>query len=320
MSLICKRIAEANWFSTFIFGVIIAAGVVVGMQTYTEFEARHHVLLSSLDTIILGIFVMEVLIKIIAEGKTPWKYFKDSWNIFDFTIVAVCLLPIQNNEFVAVLRLARVLRVMKLVSAIPRLQILVGAVLKSIPSIGYVSLLAILLFYIYGCMGTFIFSENDPVHFRNLQTSMLSLFRALTLEDWTDLMYINMYGSANYGYDDATYAGLAKIGIEKSSITSKGSPVVAGVFFVSFIVTGAMIVLNLFIGVVLNGMEEAKKERELDDAVKRRNSSDVDIKEEILMMEDQLKEMSEKLSQNLLILSKRVKENSDNINKITDDG
>ena len=75
MSLICKRIAEANWFSTFIFGVIIAAGVVVGMQTYTEFEARHHVLLSTLDPIILGIFVMEVLIKIIAEGEPPWKYF-----------------------------------------------------------------------------------------------------------------------------------------------------------------------------------------------------------------------------------------------------
>ena len=320
MSAFCKRISEASWFSYFIFGVIIAAGVVVGLQTYKEFEAEHHVLLSFLDTIILGVFALEVLIKIIAEGKTPWRYFLDPWNVFDFTIVAVCLLPIQNNEFVAVLRLARVLRVMKLVSAIPRLQILVGAVLKSIPSIGYVSLLAMLLFYIYGCMGTFIFSENDPAHFRNLQISMLSLFQALTLEDWADLMYINMYGSANYGYDDATYAALANIGIEKSSIVSKESPIVACLFFLSFIVTGAMIVLNLFIGVVLSGMEEAKKDQALDDALKRRNSSDIDIKEEILIMEDQLKEMSEKLSQNLLILSKRVKENSDNINKITNDG
>ena len=320
MSAFCKRISEASWFSYFIFGVIIAAGVVVGLQTYKEFEAEHHMLLSFLDTIILGVFALEVLIKIIAEGKTPWRYFLDPWNVFDFTIVAICLLPIQNNEFVAVLRLARVLRVMKLVSAIPRLQILVGAVLKSIPSIGYVSLLAMLLFYIYGCMGTFIFSENDPAHFRNLQISMLSLFQALTLEDWADLMYFNMYGSANYGYDDATYAALANIGIEKSSIVSKESPIVACLFFLSFIVTGAMIVLNLFIGVVLSGMEEAKKDQALDDALKRRNSSDIDIKEEILMMEDQLKEMSEKLSQNLLILSKRVKENSDNINKITDDG
>ena len=317
MTAFCKQLSEAYWFSRFIFGVIIAAGVVVGLQTYKGFEAEHHTLLSSLDTIILSVFVLEVLIKIIAEGKTPWRYFWDPWNIFDFTIVAICLLPIQNNEFVAVLRLARVLRVMKLVSAIPRLQLLVGTVLKSIPSIGYVSLLAMLLFYIYGCMGTFIFSENDPLHFRNLQISMLSLFQILTLEGWTELMYINMYGSANYGYDDATYAALANVGIEKSSIISKESPIVACLFFISFIVTGAMIVLNLFIGVVLSGMEEAKKDQVLDDALKRRNSSDMDIKEEILMMEDQLKEMSEKLSQNLLILSKRVKENSDNINKIT---
>jgi len=320
MIALCKRITEANWFSYFIFGVIVAAGIVVGLQTYKGFEEEHHTLLSALDSIILSIFALEVLIKIIAQGKTPWRYFLDPWNIFDFTIVTVCLLPIQNNEFVAVLRLARVLRVMKLVSAIPRLQILVGAILKSIPSIGYVSLLATLLFYIYGCMGTFIFSENDPAHFRNLQISMLSLFQALTLEDWADLMYINMYGSANYGYDDATYAALANIGIEKSSIISKESPIVACLYFLSFIVTGAMIVLNLFIGVVIGGMEEAKKDRALEDALKRRNSGDIDIKEEILMMENQLKEMSEKLSQNLLILSKRVKENSDNINKITDDG
>ena len=161
MTAFCKQLSEAYWFSRFIFGVIIAAGVVVGLQTYKGFEAEHHTLLSSLDTIILSVFVLEVLIKIIAEGKTPWRYFWDPWNIFDFTIVAICLLPIQNNEFVAVLRLARVLRVMKLVSAIPRLQLLVGTVLKSIPSIGYVSLLAMLLFYIYGCMGPSIFSEKN---------------------------------------------------------------------------------------------------------------------------------------------------------------
>jgi len=134
----CQRIANAPAFQNFILGVILLAGVVVGMQTYKDFEAEHHDLLSLVDRIILGIFVLEVVIKIMAEGKTPWNYFKDPWNIFDFSIVAICLLPSQNSQFIAVLRLARVLRVLKLVSAIPRLQILVNAVLKSIPSIGYV--------------------------------------------------------------------------------------------------------------------------------------------------------------------------------------
>lgn len=313
---ICKRISTAPWFTAFILGAIMAAGIVVGLQTYRDFEARHHDLLSALDAIILGIFVLEVLIKLIAEGKTPWNYFRDPWNIFDFTIVVVCLLPIQNSQFVAVLRLARVLRVLKLVSAVPRLQILVNAVLKSIPSIGYVFLLALLHFYIYGCMATFLFAENDPVHFRNLQTSMLSLFRAVTLEDWTDLMYINMYGSANYGYDAATYAAMEAIGIARSEIVSTASPVVASLFFVSFILTGAMIVLNLFIGVMLTGMDDARKERELEESAKRRESDNLDIKEELIQMETQLQEMSHKLSQNLLVLSRKAEKNSEEIKKM----
>tara|TARA_B100001939_G_C16941227_1_gene618376 strand:+ start:1321 stop:2289 length:969 start_codon:yes stop_codon:yes gene_type:complete len=312
----CRRVSNATGFQNFILGVILAAGVVVGMQTYKEFEAEHHQILNLLDKLILGIFVLEVVIKLIAEGKNPWNYFRDPWNIFDFTIVAVCLLPIQNSQFVAVLRLARVLRVLKLVSAIPRLQVLVNAVLKSIPSIGYVFLLGLLHFYIYGCMATFLFSENDPVHFRNLQTSMLSLFRAVTLEDWTDLMYINMYGSANYGYDAATYAAMAKIGITQDQIKSAAHPLMASVFFVSFILTGAMIVLNLFVGVMLTGMDDARKETELAEAVKRKASEETDIKQELIQMEKQLQEMSQTLSQNLLILSKRAEENSEKINNI----
>ena len=315
MVKICKGVADSKWFTNFILGVIVLAGVVVGMQTYKEFEAENHALLSTLDTVILWIFVLEAVIKIISKGKRPLDYFKDPWNVFDFTIVIVCFLPI-GGKFIPVLRLARVLRVLKLVSAIPRLQILVNAVLKSIPSIGYVFLLGILHFYIYGCMATFLFSDNDPVHFRNLQTSMLSLFRAVTLEDWTDLMYINMYGSANYGYDESTYAALANIGITEDKVVSTASPLAAGAFFVSFILTGAMIVLNLFVGVMLTGMDEAKKETEIAEAAKRKESENLDIKEELVQMERQLQDMSQKLSQNLLILSKKADENSEKISKI----
>ena len=318
MVKICKGVADSQWFTNFILGVIVLAGVVVGMQTYKEFEVENHALLSTLDTVILWIFVLEAVIKIISKGKRPLDYFKDPWNVFDFTIVVVCFLPI-GGKFIPVLRLARVLRVLKLVSAIPRLQILVNAVLKSIPSIGYVFLLGILHFYIYGCMATFLFSDNDPVHFRNLQTSMLSLFRAVTLEDWTDLMYINMYGSANYGYDESTYAALANIGITEDKIVSTASPLAAGAFFVSFILTGAMIVLNLFVGVMLTGMDEAKKETEIAEAAKRKESENLDIKEELVQMEQQLREMSQKLSQNLLVLSKKADENSEKISKIIKD-
>ena len=265
---------------------------------------EYRTVFNTLNAVILGIFIFEVIIKIVAEGRQPQNYFKDAWNIFDFSIVAVCLLPIESNDFVAVLRLVRVLRVLKLVSAIPRLQVLVGAVLKSIPSIGYVFLLATLHFYIYGCMATFLYSENDPVHFRNLQTSMLSLFRAVTLEDWTDLMYINMYGSANYGYDESSYTMLADLGIDRDEVVSSASPFAAALFFVSFIVSGAMIVLNLFVGVMLTGMEDAKKEQELETWLKNEDIDPVDLKEEFAKLDQHLKDFSKEMTQRLEVLNR----------------
>ena len=314
MAELCKKVSESKLFNNFILFVIGLAALVVGMQTYKNFEAQHHVTLNALDSIILGIFILEVLVKIIAQGRDLLNYFKDSWNIFDFSIVVVCILPIESNDFVAVLRLARVLRVLKLVSALPRLQVLVGAVLKSVPSIGYVFLLATIHFYIYGCMATFLYSDNDPVHFRNLQTSMLSLFRAVTLEDWTDLMYINMYGSANYGYDESSYTMLAELGFTRDQIKSNSSPFGAAIFFVSFVITGAMIVLNLFVGVMLTGMEDAKKEQELETRLKKEGPQQINLKDEFSKLNQDLQHFTVEMSNRLEVLNKLAEQQNRNNN------
>lgn len=316
MAELCKKVSESKLFNNFILFVIGLAALVVGMQTYKNFEAQHHVTLNALDSIILGIFILEVLVKIVAQGRDPLNYFKDSWNIFDFSIVVVCILPIESNDFVAVLRLARVLRVLKLVSALPRLQVLVGAVLKSVPSIGYVFLLATIHFYIYGCMATFLYSDNDPVHFRNLQTSMLSLFRAVTLEDWTDLMYINMYGSANYGYDESSYTMLAELGFTRDQIKSNSSPFGAAIFFVSFVITGAMIVLNLFVGVMLTGMEDAKKEQELETRLKKEDPQQINLKDEFSKLNQDLQHFTVEMSNRLEVLNKLAEQQNRNNNPI----
>ena len=200
MVAIFKRISDSSWFQNLVTVAIIFAGVLVGVETYNEFATEHHHILGLLDKIILGVFIVEIVVKIIAEGNKPWYYFKDPWNIFDFIIVVAAFLPFGGSS-IAILRLLRLLRVLKLIKALPKLQMLVGALLKSIPSMAYVSILLLLLFYIYAVAGVFFFGENDPVHFGNLEISMLSLFRAVTLEDWTDLMYINMYGCDAYGYD-----------------------------------------------------------------------------------------------------------------------
>ncbi len=139
-------------------------------------------------------------------------------------------------------------------SALTRIWILVSALLKSLPSMGYISLLLLMLFYMYAVAATMFFGENDPIHFRSLELSMLSLFRVVTLEDWTDVMYINMYGCANYGYD----------GNEALCTASQGYPFAAAMFFVTFVLSGTMVILNLFVGVIMTGMDEAKAEIERD--------------------------------------------------------
>ncbi len=248
-----KRTANSPWFQHFITAVILLAGVVVGMETYPSLVQRWGPALHWTNQMIVAIFVVEVVVKMVAEGRSFWRYFYDPWNVFDFIIVVLCLLPMDAG-FVAVLRLVRVLRVLKLVTAVPKLQILVGALLKSIPSMFYVSLLLTLLFYLYATTAVFFFSGNDPIHFGSLPLSMLSLFRAVTLEDWTDLMYIQMYGCDAYGYG----------GSEALCTDPKAQPLFGALFFVSFVLSGTMVILNLFIGVIMNGMEEATAEaREL---------------------------------------------------------
>ena len=245
-----KSIAEAPWFSNFIIGVILFAGVLVGVQTYPSMVENYGGALHFTDQIILWIFVAEIVIKMGAEGSKPWRYFFDPWNIFDFLIVAVCFMPL-DAQYVTVLRLARLMRVLKLVNALPELRIIVSALLKSIPSMFYISLLLFIFFYLYAVLAVFTFSTNDPVHFDTLQKAMLSLFRVATLEDWTDVMYINMYGCINYGYQ-----GIASCTPETSHAFGWG----AAIFFSSFVLVATMVILNLFIGVIMNGMDEARAE------------------------------------------------------------
>jgi len=195
-----RDVSESSRFQNFITAVIIFAGVLVGIETYPAAVDRWGTILHFFDKLILWIFVSEILIKMTAEAPRPWNYFRDPWNVFDFVIVAAAFLPFAGSA-ATVLRLVRLLRVLRLVRAVPKLQLLVGALLKSIPSMVYVSILLGLLFYVYAVAGVFMWGDNDPVHFGNLQISFVSLFRAVTLEDWTDLMYIQMYGCASYGYD-----------------------------------------------------------------------------------------------------------------------
>jgi voltage-gated sodium channel len=290
MQSICYKLSRSNFFNQFIIGTILLAGIVVGAQTYKEFAEENAEVLHFLDQAILAIFTVEALIKILAEGNRPLNYFKNPWNVFDFAIVATCLLePFLHlgGAFLPVLRLLRILRVLRLITAIPKLQLLVTCLLKSLPSMFYVSILLFLLFYVYGSMAVFLFGENDPIHFRNLQTSILSLFRVVTLEDWTDVMYINMYGSNAYGYSADDLA--------KWNPASSQSPLGAAIFFVSFVLIGTMIVLNLVIGVIMNSMDESNEEISIKQEIERRKNKPEPVRDGLHDLHNRMEELSSEM-------------------------
>ena len=300
-----RQLTEASWFQNFITAVIVLAAVLVGIETYPHLALAHESTLDLLNTLILGIFILEIVVKMGAELPKPQRYFLDAWNVFDFIIVAACFIP-GAGQYAVVLRLLRLLRVLKLLNAIPKLQILVGALLKSIPSMFYVSVLLFLLFYVYAVAAVFLFGVNDPYHFGNLQNSLLSLFRAVTLEDWTDLMYIQMYGCDQY-----SSTVLIRDGVELTCDNPSGNWWLGMGFFVSFVLFGTMVILNLFIGVIMNGMDEATADAELlleDRRLKERGENSPTVENDIFELVKSINELNDRVGVIKRKLTARLKD------------
>jgi voltage-gated sodium channel len=225
------RLVDGNWFQHGITAVIIANAAVIGLDTSESLQGQFGDLFGLANDFYLGVFIVEALLKMGALAPTIGRYFKDGWNIFDFSIILVSLIP-ATGELATLARLARLLRVLRLVSTFPELRLIVATLIRSIPSMGNVLILMSIIFYMYGVAGYHLFHDADPTHWRTLGISLLSLFRIVTLEDWTDIMYAAM----------ETYPW-------------------AWAYFVSFVVMGTFVVVNLFIAVVLNNLDEAKAER-----------------------------------------------------------
>lgn len=197
-------------------------------------------MLLALENLIVLIFMIEIYIKLIAEGKRPWLFFTDGWNIFDFFIVVAGFIPMGGGGAIMVLRLLRLLRVLKLVKALPKLRILVIGLIKSFSAIAYIGMLLMLLFYLFAVLGVSLYGQNDPVHMGNLHIALISLFRAATGEDWTDLMYTAMFGCRGHAYD-----GMMHLCTDENN--AEGG-VVAALYWVVFLTFASLMILNLFIG------------------------------------------------------------------------
>ncbi|HNX79599.1 MAG TPA: ion transporter, partial [Prolixibacteraceae bacterium] len=261
--------------------LILFSAVLIGMETYSGFASRYRNLLQLLDQIIILCFVVEITLKILAEGKKPGNYFRDPWNVFDFVVVAVCLLPLSDTHYFAVLRVLRVMRILLMITFLPRLRLIVGALLKSIPSMGYVILLITILFFVYAALGVLFFGSSDPTHFGDLHHAMITLFQIFTLEGWTDIMNIQIYGSAD------------KEGMQIVSLWPF-------LYFASFILIAAVIIMNLFIGIIMNSMEESQKELAME--LQELADTDKTTEDQITRLLDRIDELKEEI-----LLLKKIK-------------
>ncbi len=229
----CRRIVDSPAFTGFIFAVILANAVVLGAQTYDALTRRSGALLETLNEVFLGIFVVELALRIAAFGRRPQDFFRSGWNVFDLVVVAAAFAP-GLRENTTLLRLVRLLRVVRLVRLLPDLRVLLVAVGRSIPPLFSMSVLTLLIIFVFGMVGWTLFGDSDPDRWGDIGKAMLNLFVMLSLENLPE-------------------------NVERGTATHPW----AWIYFVSWALIAAFIVLNVLIGVVLNSMEEARElERE----------------------------------------------------------
>lgn len=214
---------ESGRVQNAIIALIVINAAALGLETSEAVMARAGRPLAVLEQIILAVFVVEIGIKLVAFGP---RFFRGAWNVFDFVIVAIALVP-ASGPF-AIMRALRILRVLRLVGKVPRLRHLIEALLRALPSIGWIVFLLLMVFYIFGVMGTQLFGDAFPRFFGSLARTMYTLFQVMTLESWS--------------------MAVARPVIEQYPW--------AWLYFVLFILITAFTVLNLFIGIIVNTMQE----------------------------------------------------------------
>jgi len=228
-----NRLRSHRAFEAFIIIIIIASALLVGVKTYPIPEWMILVI-DGLDLLITLIFVVEISVRFLGESRKQ-DFFKNGWNIFDTLIVAVSLIPIDDTDMALVARLIRVFRVLRMISIIPELRILLNSLLQALPRLGYVAALIFIIFYIYAATGSLFFEKINPTLWGNIAVSMLTLFRVMTFEDWTDVMYETM---AVYPF--------------------------SWIFYLSFIFLTTFAFLNMVIGIVVNVLEEEQAKADTD--------------------------------------------------------
>ena len=222
---------EGNRFHNFIISLIILNSITIGMETSEWWMKSYGQFFEKLDDIILAIFILELSLRMYAFG---FKFFANAWNVFDFLIVAISVVPAAGPF--SVFRTLRILRTLRLINNVPKLRVIIEALLKSIPSMGWISLL-LMVVYIFAVLGTNLYGNEFPELFGDLGSSMFTLFQIMTLESWSSGIARPMMQTMPYAY----------------------------LFFVPFILIATYTTLNIFIAIVVNTMNEMHHQDNLEE-------------------------------------------------------
>jgi len=216
----------------FIIALILINAVILGLETSSAIMERIGGVLILINQVVLAVFVLEILIKLYAFG---FRFFKSGWNVFDFFIVGIALVPATGP--LEVLRALRILRVLRLLSQVQRLRNIIESLMRALPGMGWTAALLLLVFYIFAVMGTMIFGEAFPEYWGHLGRSFFSLFQIMTLESWS--------------------SGIARPMLEEFPLS--------WMFFVPFILVSSFMVLNLFIAIIVSATNAIHEDEEADE-------------------------------------------------------
>ncbi len=269
-----KKVVDGKLFQGIILFVIIFNAAIMGVESIQGLPGGVYGAIALINTACLWIFIAEIIIKLLAYGL---DYFKDPWNWFDMIIVGVSM--ISGLPFMAAFRAVRVLRVLKslkairgtkLIGHVRHLQVIIAAIIKSVPSILWTGILLLLIYYIFALIGVNLFGEAFPEWFGTIGKAMYTLFQVMTLESWS--MGISRPVMEVYSY--------------------------AWVYFVPFVLVSSFVVMNVVVGIVVNAISEVTAANLDEEAVDEKNeapASNKELLQEIRSLKDQLNRLEKSL-------------------------
>jgi voltage-gated sodium channel len=265
-----RRIVLDQRTERFITALIVLNAVTLGLETSATAMARFGPVLTFVDRLVIAVFVIEIVARLVVQRSA---FFRDGWNIFDVIVVGIALAPATAGF--SVLRALRVLRLLRLITAVPALQRVVGGLLGALPGMGSILLLIGLIFYVSAVMAVNLYGREYPDLFGSLGTSLFTLFTIMTLEGWVE-------GVVNPIMEKHPYAWL---------------------FFIPFIIITTFWVLNLFIGIIVNAMQEEHAKAEAEERKAERDlihDETVPLMREIQELKAEVAELRRELTRSAL--------------------